>query len=498
MPSNFATRARLVAFVSLVAAGFTLQAQNAFSPGGPDFAVAGARAGDQTAPQAALGLNGGWLVWQDNAADGDGLGINAMRLGTGFTGAGAVFRVNQQGVGDQEKPQVALLSNGGAVVVWQGGRFGFQKIYARVLSSAGVPLGGDILVNTYTNFHQITPAIATLTDGNVIVVWASFNQDGSLLGIYGQRLNAAGQKLGAEFRINQVTTYNQRTPALAALPNASFVVTWVSELQRGSSSVDICARLFGASGNALGAEFAVNTSAVKTCANPAVAATSAGDFCVAWSQNSRTARNATDATATNEVSTTDEGNVPSGWDVYSRMFNGSGSATGEPRLINSMTYGDQFAPKVAAFGQDFLAVWTSLGQDGSREGTFGQFLHRDGGAHGVEFRVNTTTISRQIHSTLATDGSTRFLVVWSTFNAGTSFDLMGRAYELIRAQVRVTPQGVELAWNTQPGNVYQVQASSDLGAWNNFGTARIASGWSDAIVIPPSAAAEQYRVVRVP
>ena len=40
---------------------------------------------------------------------------------------------------------------------------------------------------------------------------------------------------------------------------------------------------------------------------------------------------------------------------------------------------------------DYLIVWTSLGQDGSREGVFGQFVHGSGTPVGGEFRVNTTT-----------------------------------------------------------------------------------------------------------
>src|SRR5260221_14192000 len=54
--------------------------QNAFSPGGPDYAIAGALPGDQTFPHAAINATGGWLVWQDNAVDGDGLGIRSQKL----------------------------------------------------------------------------------------------------------------------------------------------------------------------------------------------------------------------------------------------------------------------------------------------------------------------------------------------------------------------------------------------------------------------------------
>ena len=72
-------------------------------------------------------------------------------------------------------------------------------------------------------------------------------------------------------------------------------------------------------------------------------------------------------------------------------------------------------------GDGTSGEWTS-GDGTSGEGVFGQFLTSDGRLAGVEFRVNTTTISRQIHPTIASDGLNRFLVVWSSFGAGTSFD----------------------------------------------------------------------------
>ena len=109
----------------------------------------------------------------------------------------------------------------------------------------------------------------------------------------------------------------------------------------------------------------------------------------------------------------------------------------------------------------------------------------------------STVIGRQIHPTLATDGANRFLVAWTTFNAGTSFDLMARVYDLIRAELRSTPQGLQLVWNTQPGLEYQVQVSANLGAWTDLGSKRLAAGLSDSLLVPSANAAAQYRVIRV-
>ncbi len=490
---------RLALLCGLLAVPLLAWGQNAFSPGGNDYVIAGALAGDQIAPQAAVNANGGFLVWQDNAVNNYGLRIRAQRLGSGLTRTLSPFVVSSaassSSTGDQEKPQVALLKNGGAVFVWQGGRFGFQKIYARFCDANGAFFTSDIRVNTYTSSFQVNPGVATLADGSVVVVWSSDGQDGDMQGIFGQRFSAAGAKLGGEFQINQWTSKNQRTPAVTALANTNFVVVWVSELQRGSSTVDIYARLFNSSGVAVGNEFPVNPSTTNICANPVVAGSPQGGFAIAWSQKDDPVLTAgsLDGVLVAPVQTSKSTNS---WDVFGRVFNSDGTAASGDICLNTVRYGDQFGPRLCAMGRNYLAVWTSLGQDSSREGVFGQFLTGDGGLAGVEVRVNTTTISRQIHPTIASDGLNRFLVVWSSFVAGTSFDLFARSYDLIRLDVTAAPHGVTLSWNTQPGLVYQVQSSTDAVTWSNFGSPRTAAGYSDSVTVSPARGSTLFRVLR--
>ncbi len=402
----------------------SVSAQN-FIPQGGEHAPAGSLPGDQTFPQLSINSSGGFIVWQDNATDGkNGLGISAQRLSSSLTQSGAPFRVNAQKTGDQEKPKVSLLNDGGAVFVWQGGKYGFQTVYARFLSGSG-SFGGEIRVNTYKGGFQINPAVATLADGSVVIVWSSFEQDGNLQGIFGQRFSATGAKLGVEFQVNQWTTGNQRTPAVAALTNGNFIVVWVSELQRGSASVDVYGRIFNSSGVATGGEFPVNPSAANLCANPSVAGSPQGGFAVAWSQND----NVTLGAGGNVTGVPSVSRSTNSWDVFGQLFDADGTATIGPVRLNTTTYGDQYAPKISAAGGDYLAVWTSLGQDGSREGVYGRFLAGNGDFAGPEFRVNTTTVSQQIDPVVVSDGVNRFQVVWSSFvGGGDGFGLFAQTY----------------------------------------------------------------------
>ena len=91
-------------------------------PTGSEYAIIGQLPGDQVWPDVAVSTNGGFVVWQDNATDGSGWGVSATRLDGTLSGTlESRSAVNVTGTNDQENARVALLKNGGAVFVWQGG-----------------------------------------------------------------------------------------------------------------------------------------------------------------------------------------------------------------------------------------------------------------------------------------------------------------------------------------------------------------------------------------
>jgi len=173
----------------------------------------------------------------------------------------------------------------------------------------------------------------------------------------------------------------------------------------------VWARIFSASGVAQGGEFKVNVNPTL-CANPVVATSSDGGFLLAWSRK--------------DLASPDDG-----WDVACRPFSSAGVG-GAESILNVQRAQDQFGPSVAALGSDYMVVWTSVGQDGSREGVFGRFVGSTGVAAGDEFQVNTTTPSQQRLPHLASDGGTRFLAVWSGFTGvARGFDVFAQRYVLV-------------------------------------------------------------------
>lgn len=393
---------------------------------GSEYSAVGPLLGDQVRPSLAIQPSGGFLVWCDNRTDGDGLGVSALQLDAGLSGVLSSFRVNETASGDQERPQVGLLRDGGAVFVWQGGVYGAQKVFARFLSPANAWTTPEIQLSPEAGDNHVDAAVAVLGSGNVVVVWSSYNVVGpkSMRDVYGQILTSTGEKVGAPFQVNTFANFNQRNPAVTALPNGGFAVCWISEQQRvldnsspipsavvegnNPPSVDVYARVYSSAGVATTSELLVNTDNAA-CSNPSITALEGGQMLVAWSQNDPLVRN-------------------NGWDIYARLLSLNGP--GNPAMrVNSHTLGDQLAPQVSGVGQDCLVVWTSLGQDGSREGVYGQFFRADGVYDGMEFRANTTTVSKQMHPAVAADGVGRFLVAWTSYVGGeASFDLFAQRY----------------------------------------------------------------------
>lgn len=417
---------RAVICTTLVAAfPGLLSAESSYTTNGGQYAIAGALPGDQVHPRLAINSSGGFVVWDDNRTDGDGLGISARRLDSGLSGKLSTFQVNEIATGDQERPQVALLKDGGAAFVWQGGKLGFQHIYARFLGADNTWRTGDILVSDSTKEFQVNPVVTVLAGGNVVVLYTSMNQYSatSMKDVYGQVFSPAGEKIGTEFLVNQFSAYNQRNPAIAGLPTGGFVVVWVSEMQRGNvgdsnpgtvyagysaPNVDIYARIYNASGVPTGNEMMVNTGS-SVCANPVIAASSSGSFVVAWSS-------------------LDPQVLSHSWDIFSRRFSTAGVASPVTRA-NTQIMRDQFDPQLGTSGSDFLLIWNSLSADSPSGSVRGQFLKEDGTLSGNEFKVNSAGLGEQVQPSVASDSAGKFLVSWTGFTGiSTSFDVLGQRY----------------------------------------------------------------------
>ncbi len=429
---KFSSAFRSGSIALAVALGVAAQVQAGVTREGSEYDLALPLAGDQVYADMALGPTGGFLAWHDNVGDGDGLAVSFRRITSALNGELNVTPLATRTAGNQERPKVALLSNGGAAFVWQGGPDSAQQVFLRVLNSNGVFVGEEAPVSVRTEADQVQPSVAGLANGNIVVVWSSNGPDGSMQGVFGALFGPTGNKIGGEFQINQFTLNNQRSAVVSAQPSGGFVVAWVSEGARSDSSVDVYARTYGSNGLPLVSEFRVNDSD-RVASSPALAVTSSGSFTVAWCEISQ------DKNAEGIV-------VPiastSGWDIYASGFSPDGGRLTAPTRVNQETYGNQTNPSIAAVGRSQMVVWTSFGQDGDFEGVVARALTGVGAPDGDETVVNTAFIGRQQYPVVRGNGESRFVVAWSSFSGlANHLELKGQRFAAQEDVIALQPPG---------------------------------------------------------
>lgn len=199
---------------------------------------------------AALGRTGGGhvIAWTSQGQDGSGLGVYARR----YAPDGSVsdeMRVNTRTSGDQTWPAIATLANGDFVIIWvSDGPNGPQTtISSRRYTAAGIPVGPEqVLVDSAGTLYWYR-AIASLADGGHVLAWGSCAQYGSDCHVDAQRYDAAGAPAGERIRVDSLA--DARDPAVAGLSGGGFVIVW----SFGPAGLPYVTDVYGQQFDALGA-----------------------------------------------------------------------------------------------------------------------------------------------------------------------------------------------------------------------------------------------------
>ena len=260
------------------------------------------------------------------------------------------------------EPDVAMDAAGNFLVVWVSQRgSGLDQISGQRFDASGAFIGSEFVVHSYLDGRGSEPAVSLSPVGG-FVVWSS--PDGSGYGVFGRRIDASGIPVGAEFRVNEVTTDRQRRPAVTVGPSGLAVVVW-EDSRLGSGSHDLYGQRLDASGAPIGSEFRVNTQVANQQPGPSLSSDSAGDFVVSWD------------------SYLQDG---SGAGVFARRFRADASPRGDEFRVNTTIANDQFQARVASDRDgNFVVAWTSRAQDGSSDGVYAQ---RYGGLQAAALEVD--------------------------------------------------------------------------------------------------------------
>jgi S-layer family protein len=258
------------------------------NPAGGEFAVNTYTLSQQVHPEVARFPDGRFVVtWDSYGADGDRFGISARRFEASGTPLGGEFIVNSYTSSWQNESSVAADANGNFVVAWtdqtqarDGSGF---AVFGQRFDSGGNRLGGEFRVNTFTDSGQTTPSVSVSPTGGFVVAFNSAPAPGdSNGGVLARRFDAAGNGLGSDFLVNTYTTGWQYGGAgmISHDPAGNFAVTWTSFA--GFNDDNIVAQHFDAAGNRVGAEFTVNQQNAGHQRYATLGSDAAGRFVVTW------------------------------------------------------------------------------------------------------------------------------------------------------------------------------------------------------------------------
>jgi Ca2+-binding RTX toxin-like protein len=259
-------------------------------PQGAEIKVNTTTAGEQRDPSVAVLADGKFVVvWMDaNPEDkGDGKdtsdwGVYGQLFDAQGGRVGSEFLVNTEVNGTQYFPHVGALTGGGFVVSWQDSKG--EDARAQRFDGNGAKQGTAFVMNTYGAGgwpHQWHASTVGIPDGGFWAVWQTDVQDGSGRGVYLQRFAADGSKVDAETRVNTTTVDSQQVPQIDARADGSFVVAWASNNQDGQGW-GIYVQRFDANGARVGEELRVNEATSGDQYNPDVVALASGRFVVTW------------------------------------------------------------------------------------------------------------------------------------------------------------------------------------------------------------------------
>ena len=436
--------------------------------------------GDQVNASVAANGSVAFVAWQDNAIDGDGLGIGSRvyNLQTG-SASPQILRVNQQALFNQENPVVLALADGSAVVAWQSGKPGKQSIHARRLSRTGVPQGDEWVVAVAdSNGSNESPAMTEIAGGGFAIAWQSSGADGLSSKIHLQRFKASGSP-ASERRVLGTSAAVDRSPTLSALSNGDLAVAWVAEqasadvlnlggqATRREANSDIFLQIIQADGKSTSPTW-VN-GAASPCDRPSMASLPTGKLLIGWSEFDL--------------------DTNASWDIRTATVSRTGVVVESPITLNDFRTYDQTGVRISAGSEGALAVWSTRGADGSGLGIAAKAITGNGQAAGEEIIINQNRKNDQFSPNVVATGS-GYRTIWSDFSGiSTGVDLSARDLK----KVSVTPrQKLRLSWETVVGAKYRLESSTDLIHWNEVQATKTATSTTQSASIDGGAAAQSY------
>ncbi len=194
-----------------------------------------------------------------------------------------------------------------------------------------------------------------------------------------------------EIKINTNSQFGQNSANTSRIDENRIVVTW-------NSGGQVVAKIFDENLNIYMEEFLVNSPTIGYKGYASVTNLSNNTFVICWESE--------------EQDGSERG-------IFGQLFYSDGTKKENEFQANTYTEKGQRNPKVASLSNGGFAIcWQSDGQDGSRDGIFGQKFDNDANKIGNEFQVNTDYLGNQSMPSIIGLDNGQFVICWSDYSRG--------------------------------------------------------------------------------
>ncbi|TIH15591.1 tandem-95 repeat protein [Marinifilum sp. JC120] len=257
---------------------------------------------------------------------------------------GNEFLISSEGRVGQEMPAVTSLENGGFVAVWSDwdGASKSDNVYARQFDSRIQAIGEDIIVSGGQEQYRVNTNILSLSDGGYMIMWDNRDvaNESKKYNVFAQRFSAQGEKVGAEFQVNQKQNkinYGRGIPQAVELVNGDVLIVWNAYYD---NRIAFYSQRYDSKGDCVGeVKELVN---IRRCSGSSklnglqsLAATADGGFTIAWADYKET-------------------------NIKQQTFNANGQAVSEIEVIADYSEDENATPSLVTLdnGQT-VVVWQS-------------------------------------------------------------------------------------------------------------------------------------------
>lgn len=360
----------------------------------------------QTDPAVAVLTDGGYvIVWESKTQDSDGsYGVFGQLYDADGLQVGNEFKANSSSESDETDPDVAALAGGGFVVAWYTDNN--DRVRGRLFNATGNSTTSEFTLSSYTSNTQEHPAVTGLSAGGFATVWDNDGL-GDSQGVFMRLFDADGVASGSQSMVNVETADNQLDPDIAQLGSGDIVVVWTSKNQDGNAH-GIFARRYDSSGTPLAGDEQVNTFWAGEQFGGRLVALTGGGYVVTWYR-----KGVTDSDG-----------------IYARRFDADGVAAQEQFQVNSTIPEKQWFNCVGALPDDgFISAWQSEHQDGSKWGVYYRRFDGSDQPLAADMKANIYTANEQQAAACAGFPDGKFIVVWESANQdGSDYGIFHQRY----------------------------------------------------------------------